>query len=95
MSQLILNLDNKELEDNLKDFAKKHKKALNQVVIDAIKQFISTSDDKNIKYTKKDVTKHMRIIKKEFDENACDENALEHITDSANYIHSLRRQNKS
>ena len=53
MSQLILNLDNKELENSLKDFAKKNKKALNQVVIDAIKQFIGVPDDKKIKYIKK------------------------------------------
>ncbi len=92
MSQLILNLENKELENNLKDFAKKHKKALNQVVIDAIKQFISEPNDKKIEYRKKDVTKHMHIIKKEFDDEVCDESALEHITDSASYIHNLRRQ---
>ena len=37
----------------------------------------------------------MHIIKKEFDDEICDERALEHITDSASYIHNLRRQDKS
>ena len=40
MSQLIVNFDDQELENNLKDFAKKNKKALERVVVDAIKQFI-------------------------------------------------------
>lgn len=95
MSQLILNLDNKELETSLHNFAKKHKKALDQVVIDAIKQFIGLDEDKEIRYVKKDITKHRHIIQKEFDDNMCDESALEHITDSARYIHNLRRQSKS
>ena len=49
---------------------------------------------KKIEYRKKDVTKHMHIIRKEFDDEICDERALEHITDSASYIHRLRRQGK-
>jgi len=46
----------------------------------------------NIEYTKKDVTKYMHIIEKEFDIKQTDDTALEHIQDSANYIHNLRRQ---
>jgi len=92
MSQLILNIDNQELEDTLKDFAKKHKKALEQVAIDAIKQFIGLTYKNKIEYQKKDVTKHMHVIKKEFDEELCDDKALQDIEDSASYIHDLRRQ---
>ena len=95
MSQIILNLDNKELEASLHNFAKKHKKALDQVIIDAVKHFIGLTEDKEIKYEKKDILKHSHIIQKEFDDNMCDDTALEDITDSASYIHNLRRQSKS
>jgi len=93
MSQLIINIDNKEFEDSLQEFAKKHKKALEQVAIDAIKQFIGISD-KKIKYTKKDVTKHMHIIEDQISEEVDLDNVkpYSHIEDSAKYIKELRRK---
>ncbi len=91
MSQLILNIDNKEFEDSLKKFAKKHKKALEQVAIDAIKQFIGVSD-KNIKYTKIDVTKHMHIIEYQTseDDDLDDVRPYSHVEDSVKYIRDAR-----
>ena len=43
-------------------------------------------------YKKRNVTAHSKLIKKEFDENLCDDIALAHIQNSGDYIHSLRRQ---
>jgi hypothetical protein len=94
MTQLVLNIENKELTDTLQAFSLKQKKTMEEIAIEAIKNFIETSKkkDKPI-YAKKDVTKNMQIIKRDFDENLCDDKALTHITASADYIHNLRRQN--
>jgi hypothetical protein len=43
-------------------------------------------------YKKRNVKTHTKLIKKEFDENLCDDIALTHIQNSADYIHNLRRQ---
>ena len=95
MSQLILNLDNKEMEDSLKEFARKHKKALEEVAIDAIKQFIGIDDNEKIKYTKKDVTKHINTIEYqgfEKDDDLADVKPYSHVEDSVEYIKKLRRE---
>ena len=61
-------------------------------------QLILNLDSQELKdktvYLKKDVTKYMHVIKKDFDENLCDDKALAHIKESASYIHNLRRQSK-
>ncbi len=44
-------------------------------------------------YKKRDVKTHTQTIRREFDENLCDDIALTHIQNSADYIHNLRRQN--
>ena len=43
-------------------------------------------------YKKRNVKTHSKLLKKEFDENLCDDIALTHIQNSADYIHNLRRQ---
>jgi hypothetical protein len=42
-------------------------------------------------YEKRNVNTHTKLIKKEFDESLCDDIALTHIQNSADYIHNLRR----
>ena len=61
-------------------------KQLYQLNVPKIKQKQSLS------YKKRNVTTHAKPIKKEFDENLCDDIALTHIQNSADYIHNLRRQ---
>lgn len=93
MTQLILNLENQELSDSLKEFSIKQKKSIEEIAIEAIKSFIESSKKKDKPvYVKKDVSKYMQVIKKDFDESLCDDNALTHIKESASYIHNLRRQ---
>jgi hypothetical protein len=94
MTQLVLNIENQELADTLQAFSLKQKKTMEEIAIEAIKNFIETSKKKDKPvYAKKDFTKNMQVIKKEFDENLCDDKALTYITESASYIHNLRRHN--
>ncbi len=93
MTQLVLNIENQELTDTLQEFSLKQKKTMEEIAIEAIKIFIETSKKKYKPiYAKKDVTKNMQVIKKDFDENLCDDIALTHIQNSADYIYNLRRQ---
>jgi hypothetical protein len=89
---IILKIENPEIENKLINFVKTQKKELEEVVVEAIQQLINSLQINEIQYTKKDVTKYMHIIEKDFDIKQTDDTALEHIQDSANYIHNLRRQ---
>ncbi len=93
MSQIVLNIENQELEDTLKRYAKQHKKKIEQVAIDAIKQFAEFINNNKIEYKQRDVTKHMHVIKKELDdENLDDVVPYSYIQDSAEHIRELRRK---
>ena len=95
MSQIILNIENKELEDTLRKYAEQHKKKIEQVAIDAIKQFAEFINHNKLEYQKRDVTKHIHVIKKEYDdENMDDIIPYSHVEDSAEYIRELRRKRK-
>lgn len=59
-----------------------------------ILQTSSIGKNDELVYVKKDVWQHMSIIKEDFDEDLCNGNALTHITNSAEYIHNLRRQRR-
>jgi len=87
-----LKIENPEIENKLINFVKTQKKDLEEVAIEAIQQFINSLQAKETKYKKKDVTKYMHVIEKDYDIKQADDTALEHIEDSAKYIHDLRRQ---
>ncbi len=89
---ITLKIENPEIENKLINFVKTQKKDLEEIAIEAIQQFINSLQAKEIEYKKKDVTKYMHVIEKEYDIKQADETALEHIEDSAKYIHNLRRQ---
>ena len=89
---LTFKIENKELENKFLEFAKQQKRAVEDVAIDAMKYFMSMQKEDKLVYTKKDPLKHLRKIKREYDEEMCDDVALTHIEDSASYIHNLRRQ---
>lgn len=89
---LAIKIDNPEIENRFKQYAAQNKKAVEDLVSDALKMFldIKKQDDMLI-YTKKDPMKHLHKISYEYDESLCDEVALTHIEDSARYVHNLRR----
>ena len=90
---LAIKIDNPEIESKFKEYAKQQKKAIEDVVSEAMKLFLDThKKDDEIVYTKKDPMKHIRKIEYEYDDDLCDDVALTHIKDSAEYIHDLRRQ---
>ncbi len=68
---------------------------MEDVVLDAMKYFINMQKEDKLVYTKKDPLKHLHKISREFDEDLCDDTALTHIEDSAQYIHDLRRKRNS
>ena len=92
---LTLKIDNSELENKFIEFAKSQKKAVEEVAVDAMNYFMSMKkESKGISYIKKDPLKHLHKIERECDESMCDDVALTHIEDSAQYIHDLRRKKR-
>ena len=83
---IILKIENLEVEHQLTEFAKLQKKDIEDVAIKAIKNFLDSAHKQKFIYDKKNVTEHMHVIHKEYDV------ALQHIHDSADYIHNQRRE---
>ena len=92
---LAIKIDNPDIENRFKQYAKQQKKAIEDVISDAMKLFLEMhKKDDELVYTKKDPMKHIRKIEYTYDEELCDAVALTHIEDSAKYVHDLRRQNR-
>ena len=89
---LAITIENKEFESKFLEFAKSQKKAVNDVVIDAMKYFINFKNNETLIYTKKDPLKHLHSITYECDEDLSDVIPYSHIEDSAEYIHNLRQK---
>ncbi len=88
---ITLKIENPEIESKLKEFVKNQKQGLEDIAVEAIRQFISSFQEDELIYQKKDVTKHMHPIKTEYDEeNLDDVKPYSHVNDSAKYIKELR-----
>ena len=93
---LTVKIENQELENNFLEFAKNHKRAVEDVVVDAMKYFMNMQNKDKLVYQKKDPLKHLHKIKYEYDnEDLSDVKPYDHIEDSAKYIHNLRKQRNS
>ena len=93
---LTFKIENPELENKFIEVAKSQKKAVEDVVLDAMKYFINMQKEDKLIYTKKDPLKHLHKVKVEFDdEDLSDVKPYSHIEDSAQYIHDLRRKRNS
>ena len=90
---LAIKIDNPEIETKFKQYAKQQKKALEDVISDAMKLFLDMhKKDDELVYTKKDPTKHLHKIEYEDDgEDLSDVKLYSHIKDVAKYTHDLRR----
>ncbi len=91
---LAIKIDNPEIESAFKKYAKQQKKALEDVVSEAMKLFLDMhKKDDALVYTKKDPMKHLHKIKYDDDgEDLSDVKPYSHIEDSALYVHNLRRE---
>ncbi len=90
---LAIKIDNPEIENKFKEYAKKQKVSLEELVSEAMKLFLDLNKkDDELVYTKKDPMKHLHKLEYEYDDDLCDEVALTHIEDSAKYVHDLRRK---
>ena len=91
---LAIKIDNPEIENRLKEYAKQQKKAIEDLVNEAMKLFLETHrKDDVIIFTKKDPMQH--IVKINFDddgEDLSDVKPYSQVEDSAKYIHELRRE---
>ncbi len=91
---LAIKIDNPEIENRFKEYAKQQKKAIEDVVSEAMKLFLEThKKDNEIVYTKKDPSQYIQEIEFEDDgEDLSDIKPYSHVEDSAQYIHNLRRE---
>jgi len=89
---LAIKIDNQEFENRFLEFSKTQKESIENIALQAIKYFMDLEREDQLVYIKKDPLKHIHKIQRDYDEDMCDEVALTHIQDSANYIHDLRRE---
>ncbi len=84
---------NPEIENSFKEYAKKHKKAIDEVVNEAIKFFLESKKEKKLKVKKLNPKEH--IVKNSYiddGEDLSDVRLYGYVEDSAEYIHNLRRK---
>jgi len=91
---LAIKIDNPEIEKKFFEYAKLKKKKIEEVVVEAMKQFLDKqTEEDEIVYLKKDPMNHIHKINYEDDgEDLSDVKPYSHIEDSAKYIHDLRRK---
>lgn len=93
---LAIKIDNPEIENKFKQYALHHKKAIEDVVNEAIKMFLDANKkDNELIYVKKDPIKHLHQINydEDDDEDLSDVKLYSHVKNSVKYIHDLRRNN--
>ncbi|DAB29819.1 MAG TPA: hypothetical protein CFH84_07455 [Sulfurimonas sp. UBA12504] len=90
---LAIKIDNPEIESKFKEYARKQKKSLEDVVSEAMKLFLDLhKKDDELVYVKKDPIKHLHKIEFEDDgEDLSDVKPYSHVDDVAKYVHDLRR----
>ena len=90
---LAIKIDNPDIENRFKQYAKQQSKALEDVISDAMKLFLDIhKKNDELVYTKKNPMKYIRKIEYVDDgEDLSDVKPYRHIEDSARYIHDLRR----
>jgi len=91
---LAIKIDNPEIENRFKQYALQHKKAVEELVSDALEMFLDmNSKNDTLVYTKKDPLKHIHKIEYAYDdgEDLKDVKPYSHIEDVAQYVHNLRR----
>lgn len=91
--EIVLKIDNPDFEKQLIEFVKHQKQGLEEITLEALKKFLDSFHQKEpLQYKKKDIRKHLSVIKIDDDEPRDESVELyTHVEDSAKYIHDLRR----
>ncbi|MBN2825262.1 MAG: hypothetical protein JXQ76_08065 [Campylobacterales bacterium] len=76
--------------------------SIDDILVDKVMNFLNQLPKNQLKiefklqetlaHKSKDPKKHSKVIKRDYENDSVDEVALTHITDSAKYIHELRRK---
>ena len=90
---LAIKIDNPEMENRFRQYAKQHKQAVEDLVNDALRMFLDVNKtDNELVYVKKNPIKHLHKIKYEDDgEDLNDVKPFSHVADVAQYVYDLRR----
>lgn len=91
---LAIKIDNPEIENRFKQYAKEHIKAVEELASEALKMFLEMNkQDDELIYTKKDPLKHLHKIEYIHDDGEYlnDVKPYSHVEDAAGYVHDLRR----
>ncbi|MEA2049848.1 MAG: hypothetical protein U9O56_03885 [Campylobacterota bacterium] len=92
---LSIKIDNPEIENRFKQYAAQNKKAVEDLVSDALKMFLNIKkQDGELIYTKKDPMKHLHKVECDYEddgEDLSDVKLYSHVGDVAQYVHNLRR----
>ena len=94
---IVLNIENPELENKLMKFIENENKKLEDIMVEAIKQFIGSNEKimkhTKLKYPKKDILKHIHILKTDYDERDLEEvKPYSHVENSAKFVRKLRHK---
>ena len=92
---LAIKIDNPEIENRFNQYAIQNKRAVEDLVSDALKMFLDMKkQDNELIYTKKDPLKHLHKIEYDYEddgEDLSDVKLYSHVDDVAKYVHDLRR----
>jgi len=89
---LAIQINNPKLENQFLEYAKQHKKSIEELVSEAIDFFVKNKKDNKIKYPKKNPMGNLHKVKYEvFNDDLDNVKLFQNIEDSAEFIHKLRR----
>ena len=94
MTQIVLDIDDKELKAKLFSIAQDEHTDINHIAFDAIKAFVGMSEDiKALSYPRLNPLEHMEPIKFDALDGIGNVTPFEAIDDPADYIHNKRTRN--
>jgi hypothetical protein len=95
MQQIVINIENKELEEKLLETARRKGRKLTTIILETLESNFLKKKSPQFRYKKLDPLKHMSKIDYEVDESAeedlNDVILFKDIKDSAAYVRELRK----
>jgi hypothetical protein len=95
MQQIVINIENKELEEKLIEEARKKGRKMATIILETLENNFFKKKKPQLRYRKLDPLKHMSKIDYEVDESAEDDLndvfPFKDVKDSAVYVHELRK----
>jgi len=89
---ISVTINNPEIENKFKQYARVYNKSINDLTLEALNFFLSfLENNKNLKFKKKNPLENIEQFENKIEEDLSDVKLYTHIKDSAEYIHNLRR----